>query len=405
MPNQWLAKTSSSHLGALVTPGARVAAAIEVLDQILTGAPAEKALTTWARQHRFAGSKDRAAIRDHVFGALRCRRSFAARGGAQTGRGLMIGAFHDDPDARAALFSGEGYAPAPIAPGEVDAIPDELPLAVALDCPDWLMPRLQASLGADFAPVMTMLQKRASVFLRVNQARISRDDAQAALAAEGIAAQPHPLSKNALEVTENARKIKQSKTYLDGLVELQDAASQAVVDLLPAPGGRVLDFCAGGGGKALAMAARTRGAVFAHDAAPGRMADLPARAARAGAEVSLLRPEELGKAAPFDLVYCDVPCSGSGAWRRSPEGKWLLSEARLSELCATQAEILRRASALVAPGGALAYMTCSLLDDENITQIDRFVRECSGWEVVFSRRLTPMDGGDGFFVSLLRRGS
>ncbi|MEL6957534.1 MAG: RsmB/NOP family class I SAM-dependent RNA methyltransferase, partial [Pseudomonadota bacterium] len=74
-----------------MTPGARVAAAIEVLDDIRAGRAAEVALSGWGRAHRFAGSKDRAAIRDHVFQALRCKRSYAWRGGAETGRGLMLG--------------------------------------------------------------------------------------------------------------------------------------------------------------------------------------------------------------------------------------------------------------------------------------------------------------------------
>lgn len=390
-----------------MTPGARVAAAIEVLDLIIGGTAGERALTTWGRQHRFAGSKDRAAIRDHVFDALRCRRSFAAYGGAETGRGLMLGAFHDDPAARDALFSGTGYAPPPIEAGEGSTPTPDLPLAVALDCPDWLLARLQDSLGSDLAAILGLLQTRAPVFLRVNQARIGRDEAQQMLADEGIETRAHPLSKFALEATGNARKIKLSKCYLDGLVELQDVASQAIVDLLPplASGARVLDFCAGGGGKALAMAARSDASVFAYDAAPERMGDLSARAARAGADITLLSLDDIRTGAAFDLVYCDVPCSGSGAWRRSPEGKWTLSEDRLTELCAVQAEILQSASGFVAPGGTLAYMTCSLLDDENIKQIQDFEEQSSGWTVTLSRRLTPLDGGDGFFISLLTRTS
>ena len=96
-----------------MTPGARVAAAIEILDRILAGAAAEQALTRWARSHRFAGSGDRASIRDHVFDALRRRASYAAMGGAETGRGLMIGALAATPERLAALFDGEGHSPAP----------------------------------------------------------------------------------------------------------------------------------------------------------------------------------------------------------------------------------------------------------------------------------------------------
>ena len=387
-----------------MTPAARVAAAIEVLDAWLGGVALERALTNWARAHRFAGSKDRAAIRDHVFDAARCRRSCAALGGAETGRGLMIGALREAGVPLGEVFSGEGYAPAPLAPGEgAGAAWADLPEAVRFDCPDWLEAPLRASLGADFAPVMEALRHRAPVFLRVNLAKGAREAAKAALAAEGIETQPHPLSATALEVRAGARRVQASAAYREGLVELQDAASQAVVDLLPvAPGARVLDFCAGGGGKALALAAR--GArVTAHDADPGRMSDLPARAARAGAGIAVLAPGERPAAAGYDLVLADAPCSGSGAWRRSPEGKWRLTPVKLDELRAIQASILDEITAFIAPGGGLAYATCSLIEAENGDQIAAFLSRHPGWRVSAERRFTPRDGGDGFYVAHLTR--
>lgn len=389
-----------------MTPGARIAAAIEVLDRIEAGMPAEQALTGWARGNRFAGSGDRAAIRDHVFDVLRCRRSFAALGGAETGRGLMLGALRaegTDPDA---LFTGAGYAPPPLTEAERSHLGTVVTLdpLVALDCPDWLAPALRDSLGHDFALVMEALRHRAPVFLRVNLARVGVDDAVAALAAEGIRASPHPLAKTALEVTENKRKIQTSAAYAQGLVELQDAASQAVVDLLPlAPGLRVLDYCAGGGGKTLAMAARAPILAFGHDIDPFRMRDLPTRAARAGTSVTLLATAELARAAPFDLVLVDAPCSGSGSWRRAPEAKGRLTPERLADLTRLQGEILSAASRFVAPGGVLAYATCSLLNAENRMQVLDFLAAVPSWQLVAERRLTPKDGGDGFFIAILRR--
>mgnify|MGYP000347917223 FL=1 len=389
-----------------MTPAARIHAAIGLLDAVLGGEPAEKALTTWARRSRFAGSKDRAAIRDHVFDALRCRRSYAALGGAETGRGLMLGALRAGGRDPGEIFTGEGHAPAPLTAEEagLTLTESDLPEAVALDCPDWLAPRLRDSLGADFAPVMQALRKRAPVFLRVNLRRATLGEARARLAEEGIATAPHPLSDTALEVLENARRVQGSAAYQEGLVELQDAASQAITDLLPVSEGmKVLDYCAGGGGKTLAMAGRAEARFHAHDAAPQRMRDLPARAGRAGVQVRLLRGDELEDEAPFDLVLCDVPCSGSGAWRRSPEGKWRFSPQDLERLTATQAAILDRAAALVAPGGCLAYATCSLLHDENAAQVAAFVARRPGFTLEVSRRLTPLDGGDGFYGAVLRR--
>lgn len=384
-----------------MTPAARLSAAIGILDRVLAGAPAEQALTNWGRASRFAGSGDRHAVRDLVFDAIRCRRSFAALGGAETGRGLILGGLRAAGVSPDGLFTGEGHAPAPVTVAEQPQAPAEL---AALDCPDWLAPALQRSLGADFAAVMQALRHRAPVFLRVNTARLSRDEAMARLAAEGIGTRPHPLAQTALEVTENARKIQNAPSYLEGLVELQDAASQAVVAALPLRAGqRVLDYCAGGGGKTLAMAARADLRLSAHDAAPQRMADLPARAARAGVRVTLLAGADVSRHAPYDLVLADVPCSGSGSWRRAPEAKWALTPARLHELCTLQACILDTIAPLVAPGGHLAYATCSLLEPENQVQIAAFRRRHTGWNQVAERRFTPLDGGDGFYLAVLAR--
>lgn len=382
-----------------MTPGAHAAAAIEVLDAILAGTPAEPALTRWARAHRFAGSSDRAAIRDLVFDALRRRRSSAARGGSDTGRGLILGLLRERGEAD--LFSGEGHAPPPPTPDEAGREPSGIE---ALDCPDWLVPRLQSALGPDFAPVMQALRQRAPVYLRANLARTSRAEAQAALAGESIATQTAQSSDTALEVTANARRIQSSRCYAEGLVELQDLSSQSLCEALPlAPGMRVLDHCAGGGGKSLALAARTPVTLVAHDAVPERLKDLPPRAARAGATVAL-SADPAGQA-PYDLILADVPCSGSGSWRRDPQGKWRLTAARLDALCATQCEILDTVIPWLAPGGTVAYATCSLLAEENEMQIDRFLARHPGWTCLQTRRWSPLTGGDGFFLALLTRSS
>ncbi len=386
-----------------MTPAARLSAAISILDRVLAGTPAEQALTNWGRGSRFAGSGDRAAVRDLVFDALRCRRSFAVLGGSETGRGMILGGLRAAGADVDALFSGDGHAPAPLAATE-RTLPDTPEELVRLDCPDWLAPALRDSLGPDFAPVMAVLRHRAPLFLRVNLARMTRDDARALLLAQGIATRPHDLARSALEVIENPRKVQASAAYAAGLVEVQDAASQAVVEALPlAAGDRVLDYCAGGGGKVLAMAARMSLALYAHDADPRRMTDLPARAARAGVQVRMLDSPKVDRTAPFQLVLADVPCSGSGSWRRAPEAKWALTAARLDTLANTQAAILDRVAGLVAPDGHLAYVTCSMLDVENSDQIDRFLRRTPAWRCIEQHRFTPLDGGDGFFLAVLTR--
>jgi 16S rRNA (cytosine967-C5)-methyltransferase len=385
-----------------MTPAARVQAAIEVLDQIIAGSPAEKALTNWARGARYAGSKDRAAVRDHVFDVLRCWRSSAVLGGAETGRGRMLGKLRNDGADLDALFDAQGHGPEALsaqeqAAGAAPVGPDHW------DLPDWAADQLQADYGDQAEAIVLSLRHRANVFLRVNLLKTNRDAAIAALAEDGISAEPEALSDTALRVTEGQRRVAGSNAYQTGLIELQDAASQAVVDFLPlSKGARVLDYCAGGGGKTLAMAGRRRGLkLFAHDANQKRMKDLPARAKRAGARVDVIARPKAG----YDLVFCDVPCSGSGAWRRSPEGKWRMTQSDLSDLCALQYQILSDCAALVSENGHLAYATCSVFHAENAQQTRRFVQEHPEWQLERDKQFLPEQGGDGFYVAVLSKKS
>lgn len=385
-----------------MTPDARVAAAIDILDICLQGKSVEHTLTNWARRNRYAGSSDRAAVRDLVYDAVRCKRSFAWRGGGETGRGLMLGRAHavgDDPDG---LFTGQGYGPAAVNDAErAGRDIADAPEAVRYDWPDWLWPEAQRSLGDSLKPVLERMQHRAPVFLRHNLAKTTRDHAIALLAKDDIEAHPHPLSETAIEVTANPRRISNTAAYLQGLVEFQDVASQAILDVLAkhCQSGDVLDYCAGGGGKALGLAARGTYTVTAHDADPNRMKDIPARATRAGAKIATTT-HPTGQ---FDIVLCDVPCSGSGAWRRQPETKWTLTADRLHALNTKQDDIAERAKALVKPGGLLAYATCSLLQCENVERIDSFLGKNAGWTQKFQKEFTPLDGGDGFFIAGLIR--
>ena len=379
-----------------MTPGARISAAIEVLDQILAGRPAEQALLRWSRSSRYAGSGDRAAVRDLVFDALRCRNSHAALGGALTGRGLLIGGLRAAGQEPSALFTGQGHAPAPLAAGEGAGSAEGVS-----DIPDWIRPLWDRSLGDRAEAVAAAMQHRAPVWLRVNGTKATVAEAIHALAEDGITAEPDSRLATALRVTENERRLAQSQTYRDGLVELQDLSPQLACAALPiASGMRVLDYCAGGGGKTLAVAGQAgRLTLVAHDADPARMRDLPQRAARAGVGVRL----DTDPAGLFDLVIADVPCSGSGTWRRTPDSKWRLTEGALRDLVALQAGILRRVATHVRPGGHLAYMTCSVLLPENDAQVAAFLAENPDFMQVSRHLWTPLDASDGFFLALLAR--
>lgn len=382
-----------------MTPAARVQSAIEVLDRILAGEPAERTLTAWARRSRFAGSSDRAAVRDHVYDALRQRNRCAVAGGALTGRGLMIGLIRLSGREPGTIFDGGRYGPAPLAPGEggVDPDPD------LVDLPDWIVQPLRRSLGRGFADYAGLLGTRAPVTLRVNLRKATVDGVIGELAADGVVCARNPLSPTALSVGQGARRVASTPAYREGRVEFQDGSSQAAMDLVPLSAGmRVLDFCAGGGGKTLALAARVEAEFHAHDGDPDRMRDLPARAARAGVRVSTLAPGEPAEAG-YDLVLCDVPCSGSGTWRRDPDARWRITPAELESLTGLQRTIADTAATLVKPGGTLAYATCSVLGAENDEVIDNFLSQHSGWDCDRRARWPMSPAGDGFFVTLLTR--
>lgn len=403
-----------------MTPAARIQAAIEIVDRWRPGPEAlDHLLAAWGRAHRYAGSGDRRAIADLVYGAVRRLRSAAWSAGAPddlAGRTVLIGSLlldGHDRDSLAALFSGQRYAPAPLSEAEAARLGRPLeaaPRPVRLDFPDWLAPELEAVPDAALAA----MRERAPVFLRLNLLRSDRDAACAALAEDGIEVAPGPLSPTCLRVVSGARHVVRSRAFAEGLVEVQDAASQAAADFAAArPGETVLDYCAGAGGKTLALAARMAGdgRLHAHDIAPARLDRLPERARRAGAEVTLLAPgETAGLDAACDLVLVDAPCSGSGTWRRQPEAKWRLTPELLASRTASQDAILADAAAAVRPGGRLVYVTCSLLAVENDERVARFLDNHPGFAAGRAPlRLTPREGGDGggdgFFASELVRGA
>lgn len=388
-----------------MTPAARDAAAIEILDQYLSGTSAEAALTRWARGSRFAGSKDREAVRDTVFTAIRRRRSALALAGAQvpSGRALLIGLAVDGAGVDLALWTGEGHAPLALSDAESARVDAAQPTAADLsDLPDWLLPRFDALPGGLGAQIAQTLRDRAPIHVRVNTLKATVAQALRALADEQIEARVVPGVPTALEMVTNPRRVRTSRAFEAGLVEMQDANSQRLALFVAehAPkGAKVLDYCAGGGGKALALAALGY-RVTAHDVSSARMKDIPARAKRAGARIDVVDNIPAGT---WPAVLVDAPCSGSGSWRRAPEAKWSLSEASLAECVALQAQILRQTLPLVAPGGWLFYATCSIFDDENDAQIEALHRAAPGcFDSGGALTLVPDANGDGFFINALR---
>ena len=385
-----------------MTPGAHIAAAIEVLDQILAGKNAEVSLIKWGRSNRFAGSGDRYAIRDIVYDALRQKNSLTKRSKNISGRSWIIALLKKREVNLDEYFGATRYSPPKIKKWELELLPIENESDL-YDIPDWLWPKWKASLGIKAIEVAGTLKERANIFLRVNIIKGTREDAIQALEKDGIISKFHPTVSTALIVNKGTRKIKNSEAYNIGLVELQDASSQAsVLKLNIDQNGPILDFCAGGGGKSLALSAYLNKPIFAYDANFERMKDLPNRACRSGANIRVIKSNDLKKS-HYGLVFCDVPCSGSGSWRRDPEGKWALTLQDYERLLSLQENILATASQLVKPNGNLVYATCSILKDENKAQIQKFLDKTNDWALKKEKFSIPSGLGDGFYFSILKR--
>ena len=387
-----------------MTPAARLQAAIEVLDEVIAsarddGPPADAIVSRYFKQRRYAGSGDRRAVRELVFRAIR---RTAER--PVSGRAAIVG-LADDDSSLLDLF-GQPRGPEPRDPAD--------PVAAAGDIPDWIHGELSPRVSAEEWPA---LLERAPLDVRVNVARTSRDEMLARFAGSA----PTPISPWGIRLTADT-PVDKMPEFGAGLVEIQDEGSQLIALACGAGGEvRVLDLCAGAGGKALAIAsASPKAIILATDSNRTRLSKLPERAARAGAtiETRLLNPpNELAELDDWrgeaDVVLVDAPCSGSGTWRRNPEGRWRLTPERLDRVVALQSRLLDIAAEMARPGGRLVYAVCSIVSREGAGQIEDFISRRSSWTVQETeiaggrpdgggRLLTPgHDGTDGFFVARL----
>lgn len=388
-----------------MTPAARVQSAIDLLDLIIiaareNGAAADTIIANWAKANRFAGSKDRRAVRDHVYAAIR---AFGMM--PKNGRIAMVGlAKHDK--GLADCFDGSGYGPAVIDPAEQRAALS--PLA------PWLAKLIDPAEQA-------ALLERAPLDLRVNRLLAQRHD----VIAQFEGAEPIGFLPDGIRLATNIA-IESHPAWAMGQVEVQDAGSQLIAAACAVgPGMTVIDLCAGAGGKTLALAAYMggEGRIIATDTNRERLQRLPQRAARAGAvniETRLLNPGEERDEFPdlmtqADVVLVDAPCSGSGTWRRNPEARWRLTPKRLDQVVATQAHVLSVGASLVKPGGVLVYAVCSLIAREGKSQIASFLNETREWKAETISLgvgrvdghgicLSPAhDGTDGFFIARLTK--
>jgi 16S rRNA (cytosine967-C5)-methyltransferase len=426
-------------------PG-RLAAAIEVLDDIdRRHRPVAEALKSWGLNNRFAGAGDRAAIGNLVYDALRKRASHAWAMGQDTPRALVLSVVSRDwgttPEELNDLFASDPHAPSVLSAEEVQRLSAPEPWLgapdhVLADLPEWAMESLHRSLGEEIVQEGRALGGRPPLDLRVNTLRSDRDRVLKAL--DRFAAEPTHISPVGIRIAAGTRdsrtpNVQVEEGYLKGWFEVQDQGSQLVALIAGArPGEQVLDVCAGAGGKTLAMAAAmgNKGQIFAYDSDRHRLAPIYDRLKRNGVRNVQVRAPGEGVlddlAAKMDRVVIDAPCTGSGTWRRRPDAKWKLNGDQVAARAAEQHAILNEAAGYVRQGGTLAYITCSILDEENGAQVGRFLSEHPEFEALDASReleaiadgasqkvhhtaaqgvlLTPLrTETDGFFAALLRR--
>ncbi len=432
-----------------MTPAARIAAAVDLLEAIDAAPrkPADAVANDFFRTRRYIGSGDRRAVSALAWATLRARRRLAwwlARARLPDAPRHRVAAsllLEDgwDLGGLAQSFSGGKFAPATLDDGERRGLKTldghtldhpEMPDAVRFEVPDWVLAPLQARFGDGLAAEMAALDEEAPLDLRVNLLKATREDAQAALAAEGFQTAPTPLSPWGLRLGFRA-PLTTGVAFQSGVVEIQDEGSQLLAALVGTrPGMRVADWCAGAGGKtlALAMTMENRGYVAACDVSAKRLESATRRLRRAGVSNVERHLIESGdkwakrRAGTFDRVLVDAPCTGTGTWRRNPDARQRLTERDLAELLPRQAAILDAAAVLVRTGGRLVYGTCSLLPEENEAQVSgflsrhpafRLVRLAEAWALPGPApcagaflSLTPRaHGTDGFFGAVLERRS
>ncbi len=363
--------------------------AAELLDAILAGnSPADAQMERHFRANPKLGMRDRGSVAETVYACLRRRRllEYLASGkpsGGAPAEGIVAAALVLLQNAGSVALAAAGFR------GDAAAIvaragalnPEQLPLGVQLDLPDWLLERLLAQYTeTEVRALATALNEPATLDLRVNTLKATREEAAACLAEAGLPAEPTPWSPAGLRRRERA-PVFRTRCFEEGLIEVQDEGSQ-LLSLLVEPKRRemVVDFCAGAGGKTLHLAAlmANSGSLYAFDISAKRLERLKPRLARAGLDnvrsVAIQNERDVRVqrlAGKIDRVLVDAPCSGTGTLRRNPDIKWRTID--VEKLVATQRAILASASTLLKPGGRLVYATCSLLREENDAVVENFL--------------------------------
>ncbi|MEO0412966.1 MAG: RsmB/NOP family class I SAM-dependent RNA methyltransferase [Pseudomonadota bacterium] len=434
-----------------MTPDARLQAAIELLDEVdesnrQKGLPVDELIRGYFRKRRYAGSKDRRAVRALLFDMLR-----------DWGRARWLAeAVHLPPVARShalgfAVLNGQGlidlfgastYGPHRLdidemtAVGRMDAARATLPDYAVQNVPEDVFQALCERYGDALETVLPAPNERAPLTLRTNENTTQADTLLGLIEEAGHAAILGAYALGAV-VLPQAYEVKQMSWVEDGLAEVQDEASQLCALMVsPPPGSTVVDLCAGAGGKALAIAARhPKVKVVACDVSEKRLAELKLRAERAkldNIDVITLPSAYPNQDAP-DLakiagaahwVLVDAPCGSSGTWRRHPALRYRYSVEDIQGFAQKQLSLARAGVSLLRQGGRLTFATCSILPQEGEGVLSALLSQENGLSPIAYEALLsgcvkkmpdtlsnikewlllspPMHDCDGFFCGTMR---
>lgn len=277
--------------------------------------------------------------------------------------------------------------------------------------PDWMDKLGEKELGKQWDKELSALNQQASVVLRANTLKTTKQKLQKLLLEDSIETELLKNYADALQLAER-KSIFRTEAFQNGFFEVQDASSQLVAAYLDVkPGMRVVDTCAGAGGKTLHLAAlmENKGQIIALDIYANKLKELKRRAKRAGAHN--IEPRHIDSTKVIkklynkaDRVLIDAPCSGLGVLKRNPDAKWKLQPEFIEEIKKTQAEILSKYSQMLKIGGKLVYATCSILPSENEKQVENFLKSNDGFKFISENKVLPsVSGFDGFYMALLER--
>ncbi|MEM8800496.1 MAG: RsmB/NOP family class I SAM-dependent RNA methyltransferase [Pseudomonadota bacterium] len=390
--------------------GARVQAVIELLDLInaslqSSGAAADQIIQSFFRSRRYAGSKDRRAIREHVYGLLRDlgRLRFLADAVGLPGDGRSLAlldlALADPGGYSEAVrqICADPHAPDPLDDDEHEQIrkalarSDDVPTGAQLNVSERILAFAEDRFSIHAERALRALNQRAPSVLWAPAAEDDRRKVMATLAKEGITAARGAWSPYALSLRDTQTAL--SPAVINSLAphaHLQDESSQlAAFFTCTGKGAKILDLCAGAGGKTLAIARQlNRGTIVAADVSASRLKTLQERvsAAKLSSAVEIFTetlspdldaPPPHGWASEFDGVLVDAPCTGSGTWRRNPEARWRYFDQDIVRFQALQLSLCEKAVGFLRPGGRLVFATCSWFAEETVQVVSKLSAKSS----------------------------